>query len=107
MAGIEAFRDLRYLELGMVRGLEDLSLVISCESLEELLLQALKNVVSLPDLSSLTQLTRVHLETMKGLTNLRPLLTASALEQVWLIDMGHMQPRASHDKRAYLEGLLH
>jgi hypothetical protein len=89
---LPAFEQLLYLEVWMVRGFSDLSPVADVPSLEELFVQALKNVTQLPDLSKLRSLRRVHLETMKGLQDLRPLLTAPALEEVRIIDMGHLQP---------------
>lgn len=92
LTGIEVFTKLRYLELWMIRGFSDLTPVTTCTSLEMLFLQALKNVTQLPDLSPMTRLQRVHLETMKGLTDLSPLLTAPALEEVAVLDAGHMQP---------------
>lgn len=85
---------LRYLELWMVKGLDDISAVADTTSLEELSLQALKNVTALPDLRALTALKFVHLETMKGLIDLQPLADAPALKQLFLIDMPHLQPEA-------------
>ena len=55
-------------------------------------MQALKQVTALPDLSRLTRLNTMHLETMKGITDLAPLLTAPALRQLALVDIGHLQP---------------
>ena len=83
---------LEYLELWMVRGLDDLTPVAEVPTLRHLFLQALKQVTALPDLSRLARLDTVHLETMKGVTDLRPLLTAPALRQLSLVDMGHLQP---------------
>lgn len=83
---------LEYLELWLVRGLHDLSAVADVTTLRHLFLQALKQVTALPDLSRLTRLDTVHLETMKGITDLVPLLTAPALRQLALVDMGHLQP---------------
>jgi hypothetical protein len=83
---------LGYLELWMVRGLDDLMPVAEVTTLQHLFLQALKQVTGLPNLSRLAQLETVHLETMKGITNLEPLLTAPALREVSLVDMGHLQP---------------
>jgi hypothetical protein len=83
---------LRYLELWMIKGLRDVSAIGGIESLRSLFLQALPQVRALPDLSSLTELRRVHLETMKGLSDLRPLATAPALEALLLIDMRHLTP---------------
>jgi hypothetical protein len=83
---------LEYLELWMVRGLDDLEPIASLTALQCLFLQALKQVTALPDLSCLKELRRVDIETMKGLADLAPLMTAPALEKVSLIDMGHLQP---------------
>jgi len=58
---------LRYLELWLIRGFSDISAVGRLDELRSLVLQALKNVESLPDLSGAGALRRVHLETMKGL----------------------------------------
>lgn len=83
---------LEYLELWMVRGLHDLTPVSGTTTLQYLSLQALKQVTALPDLSWLADLETVHIETMKGLSDLAPLLTAPALRHVGLVDMGHLQP---------------
>ena len=81
---------LRYLELWLVRGLSDIEAIGQLPSLRYLLLQALKHVVMLPDLSQDVALRRVHLETMKGLRDLRPLATAPGLEELLLVAMGHL-----------------
>ena len=67
------------------------------------------HVTELPDLGKMTNLRRIHLETMKGLTDLTPLLTAPALEELILIEMGHLLPEqiaplAAHGnlRRAYI-----
>jgi hypothetical protein len=83
---------LRYLELWMVEGLTDISAVGRLPHLRFLFLQALRRVETLPDLSMDKELRRIHLRTMKGLRDLRPLATAPALEQLTLIDMVHLQP---------------
>jgi hypothetical protein len=83
---------LQYLELWMVRGLTELSPVGRLPHLRYLFLQALRGVEALPDLSLNVALRRVHLETMKGLRDLRPLATAPRLEQLLLVDFGHLQP---------------
>lgn len=83
---------LEYLELWMVKGLTDLSAVRQLPHLRYLFLQALRRVEALPDLSKDKELRRIHIETMKGLRDLRPLATAPALEQLALVDMRHLQP---------------
>jgi hypothetical protein len=84
---------LEYVELWMIRGMDDLAPLADVTSLQSVHLQALKQVTSLPpDLSRLTRLDTVYIETMKGLTDLAPLLTAPALRRVALVDMKHLQP---------------
>jgi hypothetical protein len=102
---------LEYLELWLVRGLHDLRPVTDVTTLRHLFLQALKQVTALPDLSRLRGLDTVYLETMKGLTDLTPLLTAPALRRVALVDMGHLQPAdvavlARHPSLRYLNAGL-
>jgi hypothetical protein len=83
---------LQYLELWMVRGLDDLGPVAQVPTLEYLFVQALRRVTELPSFARSARLTRVHLETMKGITDLSPLLTAPALTQLTLFDMPQLQP---------------
>jgi hypothetical protein len=83
---------LRYLELWMVRGLADLTPIGSVLTLEYLFLQALPRVDHLPPVDKLTKLRGVCLETMKGIHDLSPLMRASALEELWIIAMSHLQP---------------
>ena len=85
---------LQYLEIWMVSGLADLSWVAALTQLEELFLQSLARVKSLPDLSGLQRLKRVHLETMKGIVDLGPIAKAPALEALNLIAMNHLKPEA-------------
>lgn len=83
---------LQYLELWMIKGLTDVSSIGRLPNLRYLFLQALRRVEVLPDLSLDVELRRVHLETMRGLRDLRPLTTAPALEQLLLVDISHLQP---------------
>jgi hypothetical protein len=85
---------LRYLELWMIRGLENISSVGRVRTLQYLFLQALKRVESVPSLRDLRLLRRVHLETMKGLSDLQPIADAPGLEELLVIDMRHLQPEA-------------
>jgi hypothetical protein len=81
---------LQYLELWQIRGLDDITAISQIDTLEHLFLQAIRNVTELPPLHACSRLQRVHLETMKGLTDLTPLLTAPALTDLMLADMGHL-----------------
>jgi hypothetical protein len=82
---------LRYLELWLVRGLSDLSMLARMTQLEVLCLQALKKVVELPSFRELRGLRGVWLETMKGLYDLSPVADAPALEVALLINMPHIK----------------
>ena len=86
-------RKLEYLELWLIRGLADLSVIADMTSLKELFLQALRNVTRLPSFAHLKQLHRVTLQTMKGLRDLSPVAQAPALEELELIDMPGLDPR--------------
>lgn len=84
---------LRYLELWMVKGLPDVQAVGRLPNLEYLFLQALRNVESLPEFDQGNELRGVHLETMKGLHDLRPLHALMDLEQLAAYDMRQLQPQ--------------
>ena len=76
----------------MVRGLSDLQAVGKISTLQYLFLQALKQVDKLPSLGDLHLLRRMHLETMKGLTDLKPVADAPSLEELIVVDMPQLQP---------------
>lgn len=61
---------LKYLELWMVKGLSDLSVIGSLTALQCLFLQALKNVIGLPSFKNLKDLRRVTSDMMKGLKSI-------------------------------------
>lgn len=84
---------LQYLELWMVRRLDDVAPLAKVPSLRYVHLEAFKQVTALPsDLSRLSRLDTFWIETMKGLTDLTPLLTAPALQRVALVNMTHLEP---------------
>ncbi|HMO79817.1 MAG TPA: hypothetical protein PKD24_03420 [Pyrinomonadaceae bacterium] len=78
---LSSLPNLKYLELWMVRALNDLSFISSIASLQNLFLQSLKQVSALPDLASLKRLRRIYLEDLKGLTDLTALESAPALKE--------------------------
>jgi hypothetical protein len=82
---------IRYLELWLVRGLDDVEPIGRMASLRYVFLQALKRVERLPDFGGAPNLRRVHLQQMKGLRDLRPLATARALEDLVLIEMPQLK----------------
>ena len=85
---------IEYLELWMIRGLNDISAITDMQHLTFLYLESLKNVTRLPDLSHLGQLDTVWLETMRGLADLAPLATAKGLRRLAVVNMPHLQPSA-------------
>ncbi len=70
------------LGLCQVRSLTDISVISTLTGLEFLALRSLARIQALPDLSRLRALRRVCLEDMKGLTDIRPLEQAPALEEL-------------------------
>jgi hypothetical protein len=84
--------EVRYLELWLIRRLDDVGAIGQMAELRSLFLQALKRVERLPDFGGAPNLRRIELMQMKGLRDLRPLATAPALEELLLIVMSHLQP---------------
>lgn len=83
---------LKYLELWMIRGLEDISRISGIKKLQYLFLQDLKNVNALPDFSKCPDLKRIVIENMKGLSDLSPLRSAANLEELIVISGNNFQP---------------
>jgi hypothetical protein len=92
LAALEGMTSIKYLELWQIRGLADLAFVSTLANLQFLFLQSLPQVHALPDLSRLKKLRRVHLETMKGLKDVRGLAAAPALEELIHVDAKGMEP---------------
>ena len=80
-------------------GLSDISVISTLYGLQYVVLQALRHVRSLPDLSRLRSLRRVVLDTMKGLVDVSALEGAPSLEDFIHIAASNIQP-------AQYEGLL-
>ena len=78
----------------MVKGLSDISVISKIVTLQNLLLQSLKNVTAIPPLQKLTQLRRATLVQMKGISDLTPLLQAKSLEDVAISDAPRLSPEA-------------
>ena len=81
---------LAYLELWMIRGLDDITSIGELASLQYLFLQDLSQVDRLPDMSRMTALRRVAIEGLKRLTDLSPLREAPALEELSLFKSPHL-----------------
>ena len=92
---------LKYLELWMIKGLQNIDPIAEIGTLQNLWLEALKNVTSLPSFRRLPALRRVTLDTMKGLSNLSPIAEAPGIEELAVLCMGQLplaafEPFAGH-----------
>src|SRR3546814_10842360 len=76
---------LRYLAVNQVRGLADLSLVSEIRQLQLLSLYGLAKVAVLPWLATLSDLKRVELGQMKGISSIGPVLEAPELQELSLL----------------------
>lgn len=92
LAALAGKECIKYLELWQVRGLADLQVVSTLTGLQSLFLQSLPQVKALPDLTPLRKLRRLHLETMKGLNDVRGVAAAPALEEFFHLDAKGMTP---------------
>ena len=90
LALLPKLSELRYLELWMIRGLEDLTPIGELQNLRYLFLQDLKRVTQLPSFAHLTNLERCHIENLKGLNDLSSIAAASNLRELVIINMGHI-----------------
>jgi hypothetical protein len=84
---------LKYLELWMIKGLRSLDAIGETRTLQNIYLQALKNVTVLPSLRNLEFLRRVTIDTMKGLTDLSPISQAPSLEELLVLSGNQWEPR--------------
>jgi internalin A len=95
----------------MINGLEDLSMIAQLTTLQNLFLQALKNVTAMPSFRDLHVLRRVTFDTMKGITDLSPIADAPNLEELLIVAANHLnsddfKPFVGHPKlRAATIGL--
>lgn len=81
---LKKLKNLKYLELWMVRGLGDLNFISEIESLETLFLQALKQVKALPSFKGNKNLKKIKLMEMNGLENIQSIQEAEYLEELFI-----------------------
>lgn len=92
LAMIPDLENLKYLELWLIRKLTDLDFISEATSLQQLALQALRNVERLPSFKRLGELRRIRLNTMKGLKDISSLAEAPILEDFVFISAQNFQP---------------
>jgi hypothetical protein len=85
---------LRYLELWMIKGLEDLSWLSGCSPLEELKLESLANLKRLPDCKQLEMLRVARLYNLKRLTDISGLASGPNLTELYASELAAMSPSA-------------
>lgn len=81
---------IEYLELWQIRGFTDLSPAAGMPHLKHLFLQSLRNVAALPDLAA-SPIERIHIQNLKALSDLKPLLNARKLRKVRITEMPHLR----------------
>jgi Leucine-rich repeat (LRR) protein len=85
-------KSLECLMLWMVRGLSDISPISRLFKLQTLQLHNLKNVSVLPDLTNCAQLKTIVIDMLPKMNDLRPLLSAEALEDLTFIGGSRFVP---------------
>lgn len=91
-SALEGLNQIKYLELWQIRKLSDIRFISEMLGLQFIFLQALCNVISIPDLSQLAALRRIYLEDMKGLKDITALTSASSLEELIHVSARGMNP---------------
>jgi len=92
-AGVEGKQSIKYLELWQVRDLRNVDVAGTLAGLQNLFLQSLPHVDSLPGLTDSTALRRIVIENLKGLCDFTALETAPALEEFALLDGTKQTPQ--------------
>lgn len=92
LSHLSELKSLKYLELWMIKELEDLSPISGLENLQFLFLQDLKNVKELPDFSKCSSLKRIYMESLKGLSDISSLLQAKSLEDLLVVSGNNFKP---------------
>ena len=92
-AGVEGKQSIKYLELWQVRGLRNVDVAGTLPGLQNLFLQSLPHVDSLPGLTHSPALRRIVVENLKGLRDFMALETAPALEEFALLDGRKQTPQ--------------
>lgn len=109
LSALAGNRSLKHVELTLVRGLADISVLGRLPAVQYIHLESLRQVTRLPHLREATELRRLALGNMRGLSDLRPLASAPALEEFVCVQASHLRPEDlvpalsnPHLKRAWI-----
>jgi hypothetical protein len=91
-SAIKGMKNIKYLELLQVRGLNDINFISQITGLQNLMLRSLPRINTLPSLLELSKLRRVTLCNLKGVRDFSALQWAPALEEFILIEGQPQQP---------------
>lgn len=92
LSALSNTKNLKYLELRQIQGLQDITIISTLHGLQYFSLQSLPQVNEIPPLEKLHGLKRILLINMKGLTNMKSLKYAPALEEFLQVEANTMQP---------------
>lgn len=89
---IPLIRNLKYLELWRILGLDTIDSISDAVSLQFVFLQDIRRLGELPSFVRLHNLRRVHIENLKELVELSPISEAPNLEEMVISRMNHLSP---------------
>jgi len=92
LTAIGGMRNIKYLELWQVRGLNDIKIITRLPGLQNLFLQSLPQIDAIPSLREASNLRRMTIQNLKGLKDFSELQWAPALEEFILIQGQPQQP---------------
>jgi hypothetical protein len=90
--GVEGKESIKYLELWQIRDVHDVEVVAALLRLQNVFLQSVPQIESLPLFTNSTALRRVVLQNLKGLGDFSALERAPALEEFALVEGNRQTP---------------
>jgi len=92
LSALSHVKFLKHLELYMVKGLSDITVISEIPSLQNIFLGCLRNVTAIPMLDKLQKLRRWSFQKMTSIKDLSPLLKARSLEDASFTCASHLKP---------------
>jgi hypothetical protein len=91
-SAIEGMKNIKYLELLQVRGLNNIDFISHIPGLQNLMLRSLPRITTLPSVREMSKLRRITLCNLKGVRDFSALQWAPTLEEFILIEGQPQQP---------------